>query len=225
MDLTQRKKQFLDKIMDLYQQTKVPVHYETLAKRIGVSKWTAYDMVKELEKLDYLTRDYALNPGEIGRSQVVYLPTEKAYVLFEKARVKEISPEKWKQTKIIIKNFLESLKDLNRSEAIQNILEKIPSTNEHITFCAYTICLLLLHLKGLGERTESLINKLVNGTPTNEMKLTMFVGTIMGTIIQNMNNDIGLEVAELVSRYLVYIHSLSDNEKEMLTDFLNELLM
>ncbi|MMZ62423.1 hypothetical protein D1872_246310 [compost metagenome] len=190
-----------------------------------MSKWTAYDMVKELEKLDYLTRDYALNPGEIGRSQVVYLPTEKAYVLFEKARVKEISPEKWKQTKIIIKNFLESLKDLNRSEAIQNILEKIPSTNEHITFCAYTICLLLLHLKGLGERTESLINKLVNGTPTNEMKLTMFVGTIMGTIIQNMNNDIGLEVAELVSRYLVYIHSLSDNEKEMLTDFLNELLM
>jgi len=47
----------LDKIMNLYQQTKLPVHYGTLANKIGVGKWTAYDMVKELEKLHYLKRD------------------------------------------------------------------------------------------------------------------------------------------------------------------------
>ncbi|MBY6273613.1 MAG: DNA-binding protein, partial [Bacillaceae bacterium] len=39
MILTERRKQFLRKLVDLYQKTNVPVHYETLAKYIGVSKW------------------------------------------------------------------------------------------------------------------------------------------------------------------------------------------
>ncbi|MGN7300186.1 Lrp/AsnC family transcriptional regulator [Ferdinandcohnia sp. SAFN-114] len=225
MDLTKRKKQFLDKLMDLYQQTKLPVHYETLAQKIGVSKWTAYDMVKELEKLHYLTRDYALNRGETGRSQVVYLPTEKAYDLFTETRVKEISLEEWEQTKTSVKHFLVRLNCLSRREAIQKILEEISITKVHITFCAYIIGLLLLHLEGLGKKTDALIKNLVHGSPTSEMKLTMFVGTIVGTIIQNMNDDIGVEVTALVSRYLTYIHTLSENEKEMLANFLNERLL
>ncbi len=49
--LTERRKQFLQKLLDLYRRTNLPVHYESVAQALGVSKWTAYDMLKALEKL------------------------------------------------------------------------------------------------------------------------------------------------------------------------------
>ncbi|MBE3555043.1 MAG: Lrp/AsnC family transcriptional regulator, partial [Thermicanus sp.] len=99
MILTERRKQFLQKLIDLYQMTNLPVHYETLAHALGVSKWTAYDMMRELEKQGYLSRDYALHPGEIGRSQIVFQPTEKASELFNLKRSEGINPEEWHITK------------------------------------------------------------------------------------------------------------------------------
>lgn len=69
-----------------------------------------------------------------------------------------------------------------------------------------------------------LIKKLVQNAPTNEMRMTMFVGTVLGGIIQTVNHEIGVEVTELVGRYLKSIADLSNIEKEMLSDFLNEAL-
>lgn len=224
MLLTERRKQFLQKLIDLYQKTNVPVHYETLAKAIGVSKWTAYDMMKELEKLGYLIRDYAVNPGEAGRSQIVFLPTVKASSLFEKERSEVINPLEWEQTKAKLHQFLNSLKGCSISDAMEKVLEEIPKIQVRVTFCAYIIGLLLVYLRKLGGRTESLIRGLVQNAPTNEMRMTMFVGTVLGTIIQTMNHEIGIEVTDSVGQYLKSIHDLSVQERGMLADFLNEAL-
>lgn len=83
---------------------------------------------------------------------------------------------------------------------------------------------MLIHREGLERKTDDLIKSFVQGAPTGEMKLTAFVGTILRTVVQNMNEQLGIEITELVSRYLAYIHALSANEKEMLTDFLDEKL-
>jgi DNA-binding MarR family transcriptional regulator len=224
MLLTERRKQFLRKLIDLYQKTNVPVHYETLAKALGVSKWTAYDMLKELEKLGYLTRDYTVNPGETGRSQIVFLPTAKATSLFEQKRSEVINLEEWDKTKRKVLEFLNSLKGYSLSDAIQKVLDEIPKVKVRVTFCTYIIGLLIVYLRKLGGRTEVLIKSLVQNAPTNEMRMTMFVGTVLGTIIQTMNHEIGVEVTELVGRYLKSITDLSNFEKEMLFDFLNEAL-
>jgi DNA-binding MarR family transcriptional regulator len=225
MFLTERRKQFLQKLIDLYQKTNVPVHYETLAKAIGVSKWTAYDMLKELEKLGYLTRDYAVNPGETGRSQIVFLPTVKASDLFEQKRSEVINPKEWETTKAKLLQFLNSLKGASISDAIQRVLEEIPKVQVQVAFCAYIIGLLLVYLRKLGGRTESLIQNLVQNAPTSDMRMTMFVGTVLGTIIQTMNHEMGIEVTDLVGRFLKSIHDLSDLERGMLSDFLDEALV
>jgi DNA-binding MarR family transcriptional regulator len=225
MILTGRKKQFLQKLIDLYKKTNVPVHYETLARALGVSKWTAYDMLKELEKLGYLTRDYAVNPGETGRSQIVFQPTAKASSLFEQNRSEDIDPEELQQIKLKVLAFLNSLKSCSLSDAIQKVLEEIPKVQVRVAFCAYIIGLLLVYLRKLGGRTESLIKSLVQNAPTNEMRMTMFVGTVLGTIIQTMNQEIGIEVTDLVGRYLKSITDLSDHERGMLSDFLHEALV
>jgi DNA-binding MarR family transcriptional regulator len=225
MILTGRKKQFLQKLIDLYKKTNVPVHYETLARALGVSKWTAYDMLKELEKLGYLTRDYAVNPGETGRSQIVFQPTAKASSLFEQNRSEDIDPEELQQIKLKVLAFLNSLKSCSLSDAIQKVLEEIPKVQVRVAFCAYIIGLLLVYLRKLGGRTESLIKSLVQNAPTNEMRMTMFVGTVLGTIIQTMNQEIGIEVTDLVGRYLKSITDLSDHERGMLSEFLHEALV
>lgn len=222
--LTERRKQFLKMLIRLYKKTNVPVHYETLAKALGVSKWTAYDMLKELEKLGYLTRDYTLNPGETGRSQIVFQPTVKALSLYEQNHSEVIDSKEWHETKAKLLQFLNSLKGCSLSDAIQKVLEEIPKVRARVAFCAYIIGLLLVYLRKLGGRTESLIQSLVQNAPTNEMRMTMFVGTVLGTIIQTMNHEIGIEVTDLVGRYLKSIIDLSDHEKGMLFDFLNEAL-
>lgn len=224
MILTGRRKQFLQKLLDLYKKTNVPVHYETLAKALGVSKWTSYDMLKELEKLGYLTHDYAVNPGETGRSQIVFRPTAKASSLFEQNRSEVINPEEWHQIKTKVLTFLNSLKSCSLSDAIQKMLEEIPKVQVRVAFCAYIIGLLLVYLHKLGGRTEFLIKSLVQNAPTNEMRMTMFVGTVLGTIIQTMNREIGIETTNLVGRYLQSINDLSDYERGMLSDFLTEAL-
>lgn len=224
MILTGRRKQFLQKLIDLYKKTNVPVHYETLAKAIGVSKWTAYDMLKELEKNGYLTRDYAVNPGEIGRSQIVFQPTAKATSLFEQTRSEVINPEEWHQIKTKVLAFLNSLKNSSLSDAIQKVLEEIQKVQVRVAFCAYIIGLFLVYLHKLGGRTESLIKSLVQNAPTNEMRMTIFVGTVLGTIIQTMNHEIGMEVTDLIGRYLKSIIDLPDHERGMLSDFLQEAL-
>lgn len=224
MFLTERRKQFLQKLIDLYQKTNVPVHYETLAKALGVSKWTAYDMLKEIEKLGYLVRDYAVNPGETGRSQIVFMPTAKASNLFEQKRSEAINPEEWQETKTKVLQFIRHRKSYNFNDTIQKVLVELPKVQVHLTFCAFIVGLLLVYLHKLGEKTEALIKNLIQHAPTSDMRITVFVGTVFGTIIQSVNDDIGIEVTRLVDRYLKAITDLSEQEKGMLSDFLEEAL-
>ncbi|MBE3553942.1 MAG: Lrp/AsnC family transcriptional regulator, partial [Thermicanus sp.] len=120
--------------------------------------------------------------------------------------------------------FLNRLKNYNLSDALQKVLDEIPKTKFQVTFCAYIIGLLQVYVRILGGRTESLIKSLVQNAPTNEMKMTMFVGTVLGTIIQTMNQDIGIKITNLVGRYLKTMIELTDHEKSMLSDLLDEVL-
>ncbi|ABB14542.1 LexA family protein [Carboxydothermus hydrogenoformans] len=224
MILTERRKQFLEKLIDLFQKTNVPVHYETIANALGVSKWTAYDVLKELEKLGYLTRDYTVNPNEMGRSQVVFMPTIKAINLFEEKRTKEINIDEWNKIKTKVLELLNSLKTHSISDAVQKMLEEIPKVQVRVTFGAYVIGLFIVYLRKLGGRTEMLVKSLVQNAPTSEMRIIIFIGTVLGTIIQTMNHEIGVGVTELVGRYLKSLTDLSDKEKGMLADFLVEAL-
>jgi len=224
MILTERRKQFLEKLIDLFQKTNVPVHYETIANALGVSKWTAYDVLKELEKLGYLTRDYTVNPNEMGRSQVVFMPTIKAINLFEEKRTKEINIDEWNKIKTKVLELLNSLKAHSISDAVQKMLEEIPKVQVRVTFGAYVIGLFIVYLRKLGGRTEMLVKSLVQNAPTSEMRIIIFIGTVLGTVIQTMNHEIGVGVTELVGRYLKSLTDLSDKEKGMLADFLDEAL-
>jgi DNA-binding Lrp family transcriptional regulator len=225
MTLTKRRQQFLGSLMDLYQKTNLPIHYETLANSIGVSKWTAYDMLKALEKLGYISRSYEVNNKETGRSQVVFIPTSKASNLFVHPRNEVLDPVNWSKTVDYILWLLKDLKNISLSEALKRLMDEVSKVNNRMNFCAYILGLLLVYVKKLGGKTESLIYHMIERTPNQDMRLTMFVGTVLGTIFQTKNVDLGTEFSELISQMLTTIAELSNNEKEMLSVFLGEALL
>src|SRR5438067_1357009 len=83
MQLTRRQTTFVERLVDLYHEAQGPIHYSTLARRLGVSRFTAYDMLRLLEEKGLVTSAYQLTAGKSGpgRSEVLYEPTKRAHAL------------------------------------------------------------------------------------------------------------------------------------------------
>lgn len=80
MKLTRRQEEFARSLLDLYGELQEPFHYSELAERLGVSRFTAYDMLRILEEKGIVTSQYQLDEARSGpgRSAVMYEPTPRA---------------------------------------------------------------------------------------------------------------------------------------------------
>ncbi|MCG7314800.1 hypothetical protein MHL30_16895 [Priestia flexa] len=83
------KNQFKLKLIYVYDKSKLPRHFESFPKIIGINKWAAIYILVHLENFGYLERGYAEN-GKIGNPQIVFLPIEKAYHIFNSLSIKII---------------------------------------------------------------------------------------------------------------------------------------
>ncbi|CAM3626087.1 Lrp/AsnC family transcriptional regulator [Cohnella lubricantis] len=225
MLLTKRRKQFLRQLVDLYRATKLPIHYETLASALGVSKWTAYDMLKAIERMGLLIRSYGPNRGEGGRSQVLFTPTAQAEELC-KAEADEPAgnPEEWQATKAAVLKLLGGVRAGGIGEALQRMNADLKRMKRSRDFCAYSIVILLAHLQHAGGRTEEFVRQMVQKAPSGEMRMTMFAGAVLGAVCQTMA-EAGAELAELAGHYLKSVAGLTDHEKELMSDLLLEALV
>ena len=61
MKLTRRQETFIHRLLDLYRELDGPIHYSLLAERVGVSPFTAYDMLRLLEEKGLVTSEYRLD--------------------------------------------------------------------------------------------------------------------------------------------------------------------
>jgi len=79
MKLTVRQKIFVLRLLEYFRKTEKPVHYDALAKELGLSKSTTYDMLKVLESMGLVRPIYVVptEPGKHGRSKVMFLVTDK----------------------------------------------------------------------------------------------------------------------------------------------------
>lgn len=220
VELTDRRKQFLDQIIQMYSKTNKPVHYTDIADSIGVSKWTAYDVLRELEKQAFLKRSYTVNQGDTGRSKLVYVPTEKSNKLFEQNKQELSNEQDWVQIKSNIRKYI-NLNDHSKNP-IEELLIKIKNANLRIELCAYSLCILLVHLNKQGKEIKDLTINLVNVSKTPIIQLTMFVGSVIGMIIESASERISPELVELIEQFMSTIEKLSDKELLYLIELLNE---
>jgi len=104
MKLTGRQEYFIICLLDLYRMTGGPIHYSTLAERVGVSPFTAYDMLQILKEKGFVTSSYRLEQEgkTVGRSEVVFSPTQLAYKRFAELDTRTNSFD-WEVARIQIK--------------------------------------------------------------------------------------------------------------------------
>jgi hypothetical protein len=74
--LTPRRRETLETLRRLVAGAAGPVHYSTVAAAMGISAWTAYGLLRELERPGLVERSYALDSGPKlgGRSRILFAP-------------------------------------------------------------------------------------------------------------------------------------------------------
>ena len=207
MKVTDRQEYFITCLLDLYRISEGPIHYSTLAERVGVSPFTAYDMLQVLKEKGFVTSSYRLEPeGKmVGRSEVVFSPTQLAY-----ERVAELDTRKnsfdWKAAISQVKKRILAV-DVPSKELAEELIAKIPEDSPgSLQYCFAVITFLILLLrKNTGRITlvEAIPQLLRLKETFTKSGLLILGGFILGLLATENSLFLGSEQAilEYVQRY------------------------
>jgi DNA-binding MarR family transcriptional regulator len=236
--LTPRQQTFLDKLFELYRERSGPVHYSVVAERLGVNKFSAYDMLKLLEEKGVAASDYVLGQKSAGpgRSKVVFYPTSKAAGFLSQLRNEMRIGEEWQTVKGRILKRLNDAKETNAVEALNEILGRLPDAKSPLAYCAEVISALLLNLNEMWSRQAPEAAPDPAAPPPwptlrvlgarGEIGLSTLAGFSLGSIFSLSQIDPAL-IENLVAhtqRFQSCLRELSEERISMLSGFLQEAL-
>ena len=242
MKITTRQKEFLQTLIDLYQQKASPIHYSEVAQTLGVSKWTAYDMLQLLRREGLLKVEYLIpesdsnNWGKLGRSTITFFPTKKGYTVsnLPQRKLSTKAAELNKLKNDIIQKFEEIKGKFNLKELFKEALQ----TKSPLIFCACVLLILILLIKKITEGIAEikLLSQVIPADATStyiELALIVFVGMCFGVLTKYINkipnyitgpNDNLDEYANYIQTYNQYVSQMDKEEQKSLLDFLKETL-
>ena len=240
MKITTRQKEFLQSLVDLYQEKGSPIHYSEVAQKMRVSKWTAYDMLQLLHKEGLLEVEYLLPEsnnykwGKLGRSTITFFPTKKGYTIYNLSQrsLSTKAAEFNKLKKEIIQKFGELKGKLN----IRDLFKEALQSKSPLVFCACLLLILILLIKKITEGAAEikLISQVIPHTTTNtyvELALIVFAGMCLGVLAKYVskvpttygNNDLD-EYTNYIQTYNQYVSQMDKEEQKSLLGFLRETL-
>ena len=153
MKLTRRQEDVIRKMLDLYNLHHTPIHYKTLADHLGVSPFTAYDMLRLLEEKGLMISEYQLAAEKSGpgRAVRVFLPSQK--VLDEINNIQEQSGgADWEGVKRNVLGKLRKDEIDDRDLAIE-MLARIPSAGRgQLRYCVEIMTVISLRIQSVGAR-------------------------------------------------------------------------
>ena len=240
MKITKRQKEFLKILIDLYQEKASPIHYSEVALKMGVSKWTAYDMLQLLHKEGFLEVEYIIPESDnyewskLGRSTITFYPTKKGYDIS--------SPTKQKistnivELKKIKKEIIQKFEEIKGKFNLKDLFKEALQSKSPLIFCACLLLILILLIKKITEGVAEikLISQVIPHTTTNiytELALIVFAGMCLGVLAKYVskvptiygNNDLG-EYTNYIQTYNQYVSEMDKEEQKSLLGFLKETL-
>jgi len=151
--LTRRQEEIIRKMLDLYHELQGPIHYSTLADRLGVSPFTAYDMLRLLEEKGFVSSEYQLAPDKTGpgRAVRVFQPTQLAQKLFQ-SLAEETGGADWEEVK---QHILDKTRkgEIQEPELVQEMLARIPSEGKsQVQYCVEVMTIVALRIRNIKGR-------------------------------------------------------------------------
>jgi len=224
MKLTGRQRSFLSTFLDLYREAQEPLHYTTVAQRLGVSKITSYDMLRLLEERGLVQSEYVLRgKGQgAGRSSIVFHPTPQADALLAKLAGEAVGQGEWEAVKTRILETLRAGKGTGHEYLLEEILARLPQRESSMLYAAEMITAVILSLHQLREDASAagLFDKLrLLGLP-GEAGLSALAGLTLGlSFVERINRRLTSLLLSYTSRYQEILSRLSTENKQRLSNF------
>lgn len=227
MKLTPRQQAFLDKLFELYNEVKGPVHYSVVADKLGVNKFSAYDMLKVLEEKGVAASDYVLSDDQAGpgRSQVVFYPTHKAAQFLTQLREEMRYNSDWQRVKERILQRLEEARQTNPADALRDALSNLPDTKTPMTYCAEMISVLLLNINRF--KSHNITPAIESLNTRGQVGLAALAGLSLGSSLTSDSDDKTMteKLMTHTQRFQTQLAELSDESITKLSAFLNDAIM
>lgn len=229
MKLTGRQRMFLSRFLDLYREAQQPLHYSVMAKSLGVSKITAYDMLRLLEERGLVASEYLLPEGSRGpgRSTIVFYPTEKATTLLAQLAGEDWDKGEWEKAKERILRALREGKGTDYESLLNEILLRIPQCKSPMLYCTEVITAAILSLNSLKEKAAqtSLFKALISLGFPGELGLSALAGLTLGlSLVEKANRRFTTLLLSYARKYQDYLAKLSSENKKRLSDFAQEVV-
>ena len=227
LKLTPRQQTFLDNLFELYREFKGPVHYSVVAEKLGVNKFSAYDMLKVLEEKGVAASSYVLSDNQAGpgRSQVVFYPTNKAAQFLTQLRDEVRNSGDWHGVKKRILRQLEEARHSNPADALREALSHLPQAKTPLNYCAEMISVQLLNIERL--RTKSLLPALDTLNLKGQVGLATLAGLSLASALTNEMDDATLteKLLSHTQRFQKQLTEMSDESIYKLSGFLNDAML
>lgn len=226
MALTPRQRQFYEALVMLYSVTGRSVHYSAVAEALGVSPFSAYDMLKVLECKGAVSSEYVLEsatPGP-GRSAIRFYPRPGATGFSMPASCTE--EDNWLGLQQKLLQHLREVRDTNVREVLNEILGRLSEYDSPLDYCAGVITALLVNLRGSGQALFSSglqpLQTLISG---GELGLGTLAGLSIGASLDRLREASSLEsLLQPARRFQFYLSTLSEESRHKLLAFLGEAL-
>ena len=236
--LTARQRAFLDKLLELYREHRGPVHYSDVAERLGVNRFSAYDMLKVLEKKGFASSSYTLRSSTPaaagghagpGRSIIVFSPTPEAATVFGAPSEESALGEDWQRVRELVLSKLAQARDASPRAALSELLARRPHTDAPLNYCTEMIGALLLNMQRAKARAGGLspfrvLDRLRADESTG---LEALAGLSMGISLsdsEESSRTLTRRLLDHIHGYQVNLARLSEEKREALVRFLEEAL-
>ena len=236
--LTARQRAFLDKLLELYREHRGPVHYSDVAERLGVNRFSAYDMLKVLEKKGFASSSYTLRSSTAaaagghagpGRSIIVFAPTPEAATALGSQSEESALGEDWQRVRELVLSKLAQARDASPRAALSELLARLPHTDAPLNYCTEMIGALLLNMQRVKARAGGLspfrvLDRLRADESTG---LEALAGLSMGISLsdsEESGHTLTRRLLDHVHGYQVNLTRLSEEKREALVRFLEEAL-
>ena len=214
MGLTRRRREVLRKLAVLWRELGGPVHYTLLAERLGVSRWTAYEVLRALERDGYVRACYEGKGGRAGRPEVLFEPTDKAMAEVEPQPLPARVRGEWARAKQRILNWL-----AERPRNYLDLLKEAKRQREVLPFCACVLGALVAGASAKGGAVLDEVASLIR-QGRGEWVLLIVVGMLLAATARRRLRGLSRHLAKFQEE----VERVGAEGRRALLDFLAEAL-
>lgn len=224
--LTRRQQEFLSQFLLVYREEDQPIHYTTLAEKLGIGKVTAYEMLRLLEERGLVQAEFQLPEGGRGpgRSSVVFSPTPEAAQLIDPQFEVE-SHRSWETAKFVLLEQLRDGKAAGYETLLTELVSRIPNRRLPMIYLTEMVTATLLMFEGLQESadSESIIKRFQRIGMPDEIDLSGLPGMSAVVAMFEQANKASDFLVTQSGNFQTKLSQMGEDNRQRLRDFTREV--